>query len=222
MTEDIVSQEHAAVSNSQTHPKPSVIRTMFDEYKVPINFRRHCEAVAKVSVILANKLIDAGADVNLEFTESLALVHDLFKHVTLSELKADARFDAPEPTQEELEMHARLREKYQDLKETHIARDLFKDQYPKFAESIMNEGYAGAMETWEEKIVGYVDYIMFSDRIIGLEPRLQDIEERYHTDEPEKDPVWQKEKAIKRDVERQIFTLIDITPEELMGLVNNG
>lgn len=222
MKENMVSQENEAVSDSQTHPKPSVIRAMFDEYKVPINFRRHCEAVAKASVILANKLVEAGADVDVEFTESLALVHDLFKHVTVPELKVDPRFDAPAPTKEELEMHAHLREKYQGLKETNIASGLFKDQYPKFAESIMNEGYAEEAKTWEEKIVGYIDYITFSDRIIGLEPRLQDIEGRYHADEPEKDHVWQKEKAIKRDIERQIFTLIDITPEELTGLVNNG
>ncbi len=217
---DVFTKE--TVSDSPAYPKPSTIRAMFDAYGVPVNIRRHCETVARASVIIARKLHDAGADVDAGFTESLALAHDLFKHVTLPELEADPRFNAPEPTQEEIDMHKRLRQRYPGMKETGIAHDFFKKDYPSFAESIINEGYAGEQETWEEKIVGYVDYITFLDRIIGLEPRIADIEERYHADDPENDAVWQREKERKRDVERQIFTLIDLTPESLMEMTNNG
>ena len=78
------------------------------------------------------------------------------------------------------------------------------------------------MTTWEEKIVRYVDYITFSHKVIGLEPRLKDIEERYHKTDLDKQATWEVEKKKMRDLQKEIFSHLDITPEELMGLVNDG
>ena len=96
-------------------PPRDYCEKLFYDYKVPINIRKHCFKVNQAAVFLAKKLQDENIDI--ELIDRLTLIHDLMKAVTLDELKEDPRFNAPKPTEEELEMWKTLKEKYKDLRE---------------------------------------------------------------------------------------------------------
>ncbi len=192
-------------------PSREECEELFRQYKVPGNIREHCERVAEVAVFIAKNM---DIDVNIDHVERLALLHDLMKHVTLKELKEAPEFKAPKPTQEEIAMHQKLRKKYAGMHETDIAYELLKEEYPEFAESIRKESKFGD-KTWEEKIVGYVDYIVFLTDIIGLEARFSDLEKRYSKLTAEKIERWKKVKQEKRKIEKEIFEHLPFRPEKL-------
>ena len=114
-------------------PPREELEQMFDKYKIMINIKRHCEKVNQIAVFLAKKLKEAGEDVDVEFVDRSSLIHDLMKSVMLKELKKDDRFNAPEPTDEQLEMWKQLKEKYSWAKhESEILHDMFKNEYPEY------------------------------------------------------------------------------------------
>jgi len=196
-------------------PSKEECEELFEKYKVPINIKRHCEKVRDVAVFLAKSM---DIEVDMEHVEILALLHDLMKHATLEVIKEDPRFDAPAPTEEQLAMHKELREKFKGLHESEIMYELFKTDYPEFAESIKREALLGEKK-WEEKIVVYSDHVVFAAKVVGLEPRLKDVEERYRKFREEKKEQWEAEKQEKRNIQKEIFEHLDFEPEKLKELI---
>ncbi len=196
-------------------PSKEKCEELFNEYRVPLNIKKHCEKVRDVAVFIANSM---DIEVDVDHVERLSLLHDLMKHATLKELKEDPRFGAPAPTQEQIEMHKKLRERFKGMHESKIMYSIFKEKYPEFAESIKREANLGE-KSWEEKIVAYADCVVFSTSITDIESRFKDIEERYNKLMEDRREAWKKEKEERRNIEKEIFEHLPFEPEKLKEMV---
>ena len=124
--------------------------------KTPSNIIEHCKAVCKVAEEVAQKLVKKGMKVNKELVIAAALLHDIERH-----------------------------------KENHVivgANLLKKLGYPEVAKVISKHTlYKVEIEenqprTFEEKIVFYADKRVKNDKVVSLEERYDDINERYNVD----------------------------------------
>ena len=124
--------------------------------KTPSNIIEHSKAVCKVAEEVAQKLIKKGMKVNKELVIAGALLHDIERH-----------------------------------KENHVivgANLLKKLGYPEVAKVISKHTlYKVEIEenqprTFEEKIVFYADKRVKNDKVVSLEERYDDINERYNVD----------------------------------------
>ena len=59
---------------------------LWDEFEMPGNIRQHSLNVNKVAMIIANKLKEAGEDIDLELVNAGSLLHDLDKIHTLNDI----------------------------------------------------------------------------------------------------------------------------------------
>lgn len=195
----------------------------FEEYNIPINFLLHCKKVAEVGRFLAVELKKKGIEVNVELTETACLLHDLFKSVTLDELKEQAQFKAPKPTHEQIESWKKLKEKYKGKHEREIFHDLFHDKHPELAITLRDASHHKRViektneRTWEEIIQHYADARVLGDQVVNLQGRFEDAFERY------KDKIMkfglerhEKEKQIIKNDEQKIFELIGVSSDILL------
>ena len=192
---------------------------LFDRYKVPDNILLHSKKVKEVSLFLAEKLIEKGAEIDLELVESGALLHDLMKAVVLEKLAVDEKFKLKEVTREQIEMWQELKKKYAGKHETEATYDILKDDYPEFAIFIRDIGVIrDNLEnvSWEEKIVHYADWRVFVDDIVSLQERLEDLHNRYHgKSTKDQEITWDAKSKVQFTSEKEIFDMIGMKPEEL-------
>src|SRR3989344_7819875 len=143
----------------------------FEEYTVPENILQHCLQVRNVSVFLAEQLKKAGIEVDLDLVNCLALLHDLFKLVSLKSLEP-TKYYQNNFTAEQIEMWKKLRFEYPDMHENEIAFEVFKDEFPELALSIKNTSDPKVIDkTWEELIVNYSDWRVLQTRVVSLNQR---------------------------------------------------
>ncbi|MBI4152344.1 hypothetical protein HY495_01425 [Candidatus Woesearchaeota archaeon] len=183
----------------------------FADYKVPGNIKSHCLRVREVSHFLAQELRAAGKDVDVLFTDRLGLFHDLFKVVSLSELKPN-KFHSYEFSEEEITMWKELRQKYPKMFEGDVAYLIFKDIFPQLALSLKK--VSDPRETnlsWEEKIVHYVDWRVFQDQIVSLDERVVYLQERY----PRQDNAWTLFITKMKAIEDELFTFLPFPADDL-------
>jgi 5'-deoxynucleotidase YfbR-like HD superfamily hydrolase len=183
----------------------------FVEYKVPENIFQHCIKVREVAVFLAEKLQEAGIEVDCDFVSKLALLHDLFKVVAISD-PAPTKHHPRSFTQEELEMRQYLRDKYPGKYEGEVAYEIFKDAYPELAKSLLVvSNPKNSAPSWEESIVHYSDGRVFKADVVSVSERLAYIEEVY----PRSDVKWKEFTTKLFEEEARIFSLLKVLPEEL-------
>ena len=159
-------------------PPRDYCEQLFYKYKVPEHIRRHCNKVNQVAIFLANRMKE---ELDIGLIDRLALLHDLMKAVTFKELKKD-RFRNADPSDEELVMWKSLKNKYDGKKETEIAYDILKDDYPEFAKVILEEGEFDKPlkeKQRENQIVMYADYRVLAEEVIPLKERIEDLNIRY-------------------------------------------
>jgi len=200
-------------------PTREYCEQLFFEHKVPHNIRKHCEKVRDVATLLAREIEKTGESVDIDVVERFALLHDLMKAVTLDELNADPRFDAPAPTREEIEAWKTLKEQYANLNEEEILFRILHDDYPDFATLIpyKRDPTRPLQDVpLEVKIVQYADWRVYSTTLVSLQQRIDDIEQRYDkTSTPEKRLFWQQEIDHAFAIERELFEILPFSPDEL-------
>lgn len=151
---------------------------------------RHSLAVNKLAVFIAKKLKEKGISVNIELVDRASLLHDLDKIQTLSQGHLHG------------EMSAGM---------------LNGMGYPEIAEVVKNHSSASlknvAKLSWEAKIVNYADKRCLVDEVVSLEKRYEYGLKRYP------DSVTLEQKEINLKLEKEIFDIIGIKPEEVGMMV---
>ncbi len=183
----------------------------FEDYVVPTNIYNHCLKVRDVAFFLAKELKEQGVDINLELVKCTALLHDLFKMVSLKSLEP-TKHHSYIFSNEEREMWKKLREKYPQMYEGEVAHLVFKEQYPELAIALKNVSNPRLEKhTWEELVVHYADSRVFKENVVLVEDRLNYLKEAYPKAEGIWDGYYQKIKA----KENKIFTNLNLTPNKL-------
>ena len=180
----------------------------FEKYKVPDPIKNHCLQVQRIAVFLAQNLKNAGVDINLELVQIGSLLHDLFKAVAIKE--PSLRF--PPFTKEQLTMREQMRKKYPHMFENQIAFDVFKDDYPELAKTLLNEGDPYLRErNWEESVIHYADYRVFREELVSLETRFEYFKQRY----PAEEGFWSEYFDYCQQEEAKIFNSFPFNPGDL-------
>lgn len=146
------------MDSNQNYPEEATCRQLLRKYQVPDNIIRHSLAVKQAAVKLADKLQGNGVAVDKELVASSALLHDIAKHICLD--------------QEEDEKHP-----------AKGAEILKEEGYDRIAEIVAKHGLDSILnenlDSWEEKIVYYVDKRVEENKVVGLEHRLNCLRQRY-------------------------------------------
>lgn len=182
----------------------------FDEFKVPLNIKNHCLKVREVAVFLVRKLKEAGQEVNIEFVERLALLHDLFKIVSLESLEPN-KFHHYQHSKEEAAMWRFLKEKFPGMYEGEVACQIFKDDFPELALSLKAISNPRTKKNFEEEIVHYADWRIFQNKVVSLSERLGYLKEIY----PRRAGLWEKDEKIMLTFEEKLFSRLGFKAEEL-------
>lgn len=196
----------------------------FEEYCVPRNIFEHCQSVRNLAVFLANKLKESGVEVNMEFVNCLALLHDLFKGATLKEFKPN-KFHNYIFSEKEIEKCKELNQKFSGLYEGEIFYRIFYEKFPELAISTKNYcSPKNKNKSWEELLVYYADLRTFRNKIVSLHERIDYLSERYlekHKANPEY--LEQKKKEVQ-EIEDKVALMIDINlkdlTNEMVGIMN--
>lgn len=193
---------------------------MLSELKVPENIVRHIRKVTAVALLIATKLRQAGEPIDIDLVERAGFLHDAFKIVDIKGFKDSPAYDSADD--EAKEVYDRL------IKEnpyTHeeAAFSAFKGRYPELAETIRKHKFDSLItdspKTWEEKILTYSDKRVLHDRIVSLRERFIDGKARYPR-EPAYDKTRERLEQLYHDLEAEIFSYLDITPEDIPSLVS--
>ncbi len=183
----------------------------FKEYHVPNNIFEHCLNVRNLSMFIAEKFVEKGIAINLDLVNCLALLHDLFKVVSLKELKPNKFHNYPF-NEDEIKMWKILREKYPGMYEGEVAYELFKEEFPEMALGLKKVSDPNVVDkNWEEMIVHYADWRVFQNKVVTLKERLDYLREMY----PKESGTWEKDAEVIYSFENKIFAEIDIDPEEI-------
>lgn len=190
-------------------PTEQQCQSYFTTYVVPGNINSHCHKVREVADFIARAAQQSGVRVNRKLVSCLALMHDLFKVVSLPEL-APNKFHSYSFSEKEKAMWKTLREKYPLMHEGDVAYDVFKDEFPEMAAALRNISDPYHQNpTAEEIIVKYADMRVFQNKVISLQERLAYLQERYPS------PKWPEHIAKLEKVEQQIRVMIKMNPDDI-------
>ncbi len=183
----------------------------FEEYKVPPKIKEHCLCVQKVASFLAERLSEKGITVKIDFVYCLALLHDLFKVVSLNSLVPTEKYPH-KPTLDEIKMWKYLREKYPGLHEGEVSYLIFKKDYPELALSLRKVSTPGIIDrNWEEAIVHYADWRVNHNQVVSLKERLDYLKKTY----PKCSEKWENDEKIILEFEQKLMGLINISADKL-------
>jgi putative nucleotidyltransferase with HDIG domain len=161
----------------------------YEEQGTPENIMRHVKKVREVAVYLAERLKEAGEDIDVLAVDRGALLHDIDKWACLND--------------DQLEHGA-------------VAEEILTDKgYPYLGflarqhRSDLNlDGYG----TWEEKIVSYADKRVLQDSVVSLEERYDYVRKRYPDTPPD---VRGREMHLMEGIEREIFSRLKMDADSL-------
>ncbi|MBR9676393.1 HDIG domain-containing protein [Candidatus Woesearchaeota archaeon] len=195
--------------------------SLMDEYKLPINVRNHCEAATKAAVFIARKLIGKGEKIDLELLRKAALLHDIAKPIEFRDYTPKRENNHYKATSDEIKKWEELREEYKGLDHETAAKKILKD-YPVLGELISHHRYdnliKGLVDTWEKKILYYVDKIVMLDKIVTLQERVEDGHKRYN-DVFEANPEYIKKiDKLIFELQDEIFKKADVNQSDLISL----
>lgn len=182
----------------------------FRQYCVPKNIVEHCLNVRNVAVFLAKKIQLNGIEVDIGFVNCMALLHDLFKTVTLSELKPNAFFNY-NYSEEEIKMWKQLKAKFPNLYEGEIFYLIFKEEFPELAIALRDLSNQTEDKSWEEMLVHYADGRVLQNEVVTLNKRINYLQKRYNFD---LNYLEQKKKEMF-EIENKIMQVVNIFPENL-------
>ena len=164
---------------------------LLKKYEMPENILAHSLTVNKVAVFLAEKLSEKGIEIFIPLVDSASMLHDIGKKREI-----------------EKEVDSHIAEGYEILqKENLISEAIICRKHG--ALSPLNP--ITRPKSWEEKVVFYADKRVLHDKIVTIKERLKDANKRY----PKYAKEEQKAYVFVEKVEKEIFDIIGIKPEEL-------
>lgn len=185
---------------------------LFEEYKVPKIIFNHCLIVKKVAVFLAEKYLESGNKIDLDLVEKSALLHDLFKMVSISNL-GESKFHKNDFSPEEIEMWKSLRDKYPNMHENDVSYLFFKDDYPELAMALRNISNPFEEErTFEEELVHNADGRVLRNEVVTLKQRFDYLKEAYPY---MGNDYWDSQIKKISDFESKLMNKINFIPEKL-------
>lgn len=200
-------------------PTTDYCEALFDEYAVPAPIRRHCAVVERVGRMLAEDLRHAGVDIDVDLVVIGCKIHDAFKAASLPELIPRPEWGY-EPSARELEVWAKLRERFTGVHETIVAAEMFAPEFPEFAGFVAKIGSTGnptyLTEGLELKVLHYADWRVQFDEVIDFDDRLAYLGETYKGKWIEKGAGWWDEMlAAEKLLESEIFAALPYGPRDL-------
>jgi putative nucleotidyltransferase with HDIG domain len=161
---------------------------------------RHSQLVTRVALLIARKLNTAGHQLDLALVEAGALLHDITKTTSI----------------ETRENHA---ETGGEL--------LISLGYPSVADIVrqhicLDAGTFAPDAVTEIEIVNYADKRVKHEEVVDIEERFRDVRERYVKKFPGLDARFEQVREETRLVERKIFAIIDISPEQISDILRDS
>ena len=159
---------------------------------------RHSEVVTEVALILGRRLNDHGQNLDLTLVEAGALLHDIAKSMCL------------------------------DTKENHAISggDLLGDLGYSAVADIVRQHICLDREVvqsdviTEAAVVNYADKRVKHEEIVNIEERFRDVKERYLGKFPQFADRFKEVFLETQRLEVKIFSLIDISPQDINGLLD--
>jgi putative nucleotidyltransferase with HDIG domain len=166
-----------------------------EKYGVPDHIIRHSEMVSKVAGFLAERLNKSGENLDLGVIEAAGLLHDITKMEGIESRRDHAQ------TGRMLLLELGFR-KIGEIVGEHIRLEPNRE----------------TSRIREAEIINYSDKRVMHDRVVTLEERFEDLEDRYGLKGLDKG-VTERIKATEQqayELERKIFFKLDFPPEELL------
>jgi putative nucleotidyltransferase with HDIG domain len=195
---------------------------LIKQYHVPSHILKHCLAVSKLGVFLAQKLKEKGIQVNAEQVDRACLLHDIVKICDIKE--PDYSSFAEKVSEEDKAKWKQINRRYHNLGHENAAYEILKKRYPTLALTIKKHRYMAMLNcderpnSWEERLVYYADMRVMHDKIVPLEVRLEDGHKRnarrYETNSKDKFNRDKADSLIYR-LEKEIFEKITLEPTEV-------
>lgn len=169
---------------------------LMEKHEMLENIRAHSIVVERVANIIAQGLIDTGADLMLEKITAGALLHDIGKSLCL------------------------------DTKEDHAAKGeeiCIQNQLDEVAdivgEHVILKNYDTETVISEKEIIYYADKRVNHDHVVSLEKRLEYLLDRYGRNNEHLLGSIRKNIEMCKDVERKLFEGLHFKPEALGEMV---
>lgn len=191
------------------------IQSLYKEFHTPMHVRQHCLQVGRVGNYLAKALNQAGEIVDSEIVRKGGLVHDFIRIVDFTEVAEDLG------TKEDQEVWRKLREQYKGRHHGEVGAEILRARGEKKLAEVVERHITSLIitsegpNTWESKLVFYADKRVAHDTIVSLEERLREGWIRY-TQGREKTPQEIKVEQAIYALEKEIFTPLTLTPEDVM------
>ncbi len=192
------------------------------KHRVPPHIVKHCMAVAKLAVFLAQRLNDKGVAVDIDLVDRACLLHDVARVCEFKDF--DQNNFVHTVTEQEKTTWNRLKAKYKGISHEDAAYELLKEKYPELALAIKKHKYAALLDeaerpnTWEERIVYYADKRVMHDSVVTLKERLEDGHQRNvhlrHTKEQNKINTAEVDRLIFI-LEHEIFAKMSLEPDDV-------
>ncbi len=189
----------------------------FKEFKVPNNIFKHCLKVREVALNLGKQFQDKNHIIDLDLLDRMALLHDMFKMVSVN-LNAHTKYHNYTFSEEELLARDDLIKKYPGMHEGEVAHSFLLDKYPDLAVALQRStSLTERKEGWEEILVHYADWRTLQNQVVTIPERIIYLEQTYH---PE-GKTWEEHKEQILEYENKIVKVLSVSPENMLIGVNS-
>ncbi len=198
-------------------PSEAQCLNYFKEYHVPDNIFKHCLRVQSVANFIAKRICASGFGLNYELVSRLALLHDLFKMITIKDFGSGEHHGAAINSAQQ-GFWNELKKKYPQSYEGEVAYDVFKERFPELAvalSNVSNPHYNN--HNWEESIVHYADMRVFKDNVVTVTERFAYLEKRY----PREPEVWKRYLEKIKKLEQTVMAAAKIEPQQLGAAIQD-
>lgn len=184
-----------------TIPSPADIASWRGAFLLPLHVQKHCTAVANVTSALADALIARNTVVRKRLLEASAQLHDLLRFL---DFQGVSQF--PKPSDEEERAWAEVRTRFPSLRhEAACALFLEQQGFREAAAIVRTHGLALPPDTHatvEQELLYYADKRCAGDRVVSLDERFADFEQRYGSARKREAEEWMD---TCRAIERRLF-----------------
>jgi len=207
------------------YPTEEECEKLLDDYRIPVNIRRHIGQVTRIAVFIAGRLEQAGIGIDVGLVRAGASLHDIARTVDIRDLS-----QLPDASEEDMEFYKSLKKRFSMMKHNEAGYELFREKYPELAKIIRSHVYSSVIDdkaapsTWEEKVVYYADKRVAHDRLVSIAERNEEGMQRWKKSHPgEQADAARTEKinAKIRRIEDEIFSAIGSSPDELQKEMEN-
>ena len=160
---------------------------------------RHSELVTEVALLIARKLNRCGQHLDLALVEAGALLHDITKTISIETKENHAETGGELLTSLGYPVVA-------DIVRQHICLD---------------PGSSEHNAVTEAELVNYADKRVKHEEVVDIEERFQDVLERYVKKIPSLLARLEEVQLETQLLEQKIFSKIDISPEQIKGILSN-